>query len=83
MGFPQAVVDLSSGNVVAVTPANSGSDFTLCRGLWVGTGGDVKVLSEQGQAVVFANVPDGFLLPVRCTRVYATGTTASDIVAMI
>lgn len=76
-------LDLSSGKVVAVTKADDASeDFAVCRALWVGTGGNVRVLTEDGDDVNFKNVPDGFMLPVRCTRVYATNTTASDILAL-
>ena len=33
-------------------------------------------------AVVHKNVPSGSYLPVRATYIYATGTTATDIVAL-
>jgi len=34
-------------------------------------------------AKIFRNVPDGTFLPIGCTKVYATGTTASNILAII
>jgi hypothetical protein len=58
------------------------SDTMMGRGLWVGTSGDVKVDFEDGQAVTLPNVQDGSLLPIRITKVYKTGTTASDMVVM-
>lgn len=75
-------IDLCSGDVLAVTKADSGSDFALCRSLYVGTGGNVQVLTEKGQTILFKNVPDGGVLHVRCTRVFATNSTAADILAM-
>jgi hypothetical protein len=75
-------LDLSSGKVLSVTKADSGSDFDVCRALWVGTGGNVRVLTEDGDDVIFKNVPDGVMLPVRCTRVFATNTTATDLLAL-
>jgi hypothetical protein len=54
--------------------------------LYVGTGGSVKVLMagkrEVGDAIIFANVPDGSFLPVTVDYVLATGTTASDIISL-
>lgn len=81
-GAPMGEVDLSSGDVLSVTKADSGSDFAVCRALWIGTGGNVRVLTEKGQDVLFKNVPDGTPLTVRCTRVFATNTTAADILAL-
>lgn len=75
-------LDLASGDVLTVTKADSGSDFLVSRALYVGTGGDIQVLTEKGQTVLFKNVPDGALLPVRCTRVFATNSTVSDVLAM-
>ena len=54
--------------------------------LYIGTGGSVKVLMagkrEVGDAIIFANVPDGSFLPVTVDYVLATGTTASDIISL-
>lgn len=54
--------------------------------LYVGTGGTVKVLltgkTTVGEALIFANVPDGSFLPVTVDYVLATGTTASDIISL-
>jgi len=55
--------------------------------LYVGTGGDVAVIvngtsPQIANAVVFKNVSDGCWLPVICDYVIATGTSASDIVAV-
>lgn len=54
-----------------------------CRALYVGTGGDVAVVTAAGDTVTFINVPDGAILPVRVTQVLATGgTTASNFVGI-
>jgi hypothetical protein len=37
---------------------------------------------EVGDAIIFANVPDGSFLPVTVDYVLATGTTASDIISL-
>lgn len=53
------------------------------RALWVGTGGDVSVKFQgSATAVMFSNVPDGSLLPIRPTHLVSPATTASGIVAL-
>jgi len=71
-----------AAGAIAVTPNDSTDLASQARALWIGTGGDVTVITVDGQTVLLANIPDGSLLPVRCTRVKSTGTTASDIVAL-
>jgi hypothetical protein len=48
----------------------------------VGNGGDIAVTMRGGDEVTFANVADGVILPIRVLRVKATGTTATDILAI-
>lgn len=65
----------------AVTPSDTVDLSGTARGLYIGTGGDVRLLLEGNTApVTFVAVPSGSLMPVRATRVYATGTTADDII---
>jgi len=65
----------------AVTPSDS-TDINGSRGLWVGTGGDIQVTMSSEQVLTFEAVPSGYLLPIQVTRVWATGTTASGIIAL-
>ncbi len=53
----------------------------VCRALYVGTTGDVKVTTADDTDVTFTAVPVG-ILPVQAKRVFSTGTTASNIVAL-
>lgn len=52
-----------------------------CRGLYIGTTGDVKIDMPNATGIVFPNVPVG-ILTVQATNIYNSGTTASDIVAL-
>ena len=68
-----AAVTLSDSTVLTPTP----------RALYIGSGGDVVVtMAADGTDVTFSNVPTGTKLPVRVSKVKATGTTASSIVAL-
>jgi hypothetical protein len=63
----------------------SGADQTFSpatRRLYIGVSGDVKVdLEDSGQGIVFKAVPVG-MLDVRASKIYAAGTTATNIVAL-
>ena len=63
-----------------VTPSDS-TVLTPTRGLYVGTSGNIAVQMSDGSNVTFVSVPQG-ILPVRVVKVLATGTTASNIVAL-
>ena len=59
------------------------------RGLYVGTAGNVTVIfaadttnSGAGTAVALKNLAAGVAHPFRVRRVYSTGTTATDVVAL-
>jgi hypothetical protein len=68
---------------LAVTPSD-GSDLTgePFYAVYVGTGGNLKVdMADGGAAVTLSNVASGQLLPIMVERIYATGTTASNIIA--
>lgn len=75
--------DLSSPATdgVAVTPSDS-TVLTTTRALFVGGAGDLAVEMASGNALTFAGVTAGSILPVRVTRIKATGTTATNIVAL-
>lgn len=66
----------------AVTP-NDGADLSIGQalGLYIGVTGDVALDTPNSSNVVFKAVPVG-VLNVAATRVRATGTTATNIVAL-
>lgn len=66
----------------AVTPHDTNPLAANSRGIYVGATGDLRVRSISGDVVTFVAVPAGLLLPIRCDRVLASGTTASSIVAL-
>lgn len=67
----------------AVVKSDSENFTQAARALYVGTGGDVVLVTKGGSTLTFKNVGNGQVLDVRATRVNATGTTAADIVALI
>lgn len=65
----------------AVTASNDTDLPTVSRSLFIGGSGNLVVDMAAGGTVTFTNVQVG-ILPVRVKRVRATGTTATNIVAL-
>lgn len=79
--------DTASG-AVAVAPSDANNLFTAnkdqtCLALWIGGAGTLKVDMQDGSTVTFSGVPAGTLLPIQVKKVYATGTSATLIVALL
>jgi hypothetical protein len=70
-----------AGAAAAVTPHDTNT-IAPTRGLYVGTGGDVKVMMLDGTALTFTAMTAGIVHPLVVIMVYNTGTTASNIVAL-
>lgn len=67
-------------HAAAVTPNDSTDLTSASRALFVGSAGDISVIMAGGETVTFANA-SGWM-PIRVSRVRATDTTASNIVAV-
>lgn len=79
------------GNEISTAPyvlgevITPGTPFTNgpCRAVWVGTTGNVvAIMWPSGTSVTFTAVGDGVLLPICCTDLTVTVTTASNLVAL-
>ena len=85
------VTDLYSSRTAAAVVPHDVNVIPATRKLYIGTVGDVKVVLQDNidsgigdveEPVTFVAVPAGTILPVRAVKVLATGTTATNIVAM-
>lgn len=65
----------------AVTPSDTANLPTSSKRLWVGGAGNVKLVTVGGSTVTYTAVPAGTYLQVRAQQVFATLTTATNIVA--
>lgn len=77
------VVSQGYASGAAVAP-NDTTDLTTgaTRALFVGGAGNIAVIMEDGSAVTFNGVTAGTLLPISVSRVKATNTTATNILAL-
>jgi hypothetical protein len=81
-----AGVQLNQANAVggaSVTPDDS-SDLptTPTKGIYVGIGGDLKVKMSDDTIITFVSLSAGMIHPISVKRVYATGTAATNILAV-
>lgn len=66
----------------AVTPSDAADLSPYAKALYLGQGGDLKLVPTGGEeAVTLKNHPAGYVA-VQAKRVFATGTTAAHIVAL-
>lgn len=70
----------SYGGGAVVTP----SDTTQInfRALYIGSAGNVTVIAESGESILFTAPPIGTIIPIRGQKVMATGTTVATLVAL-
>jgi hypothetical protein len=75
--------ELASAIDAAVVVPNDAADLDyVTRSIYVGTAGDVTLMLRSASApVTYKNVSAGSRLMVSATRIYATGTTASNLLA--
>lgn len=72
---------MTADTASAITPSDTAANiFTR---IYVGGTGNVKVTTESGNAVTFTAVPVGTVLPIRTSLVWATGTTATNLVGLL
>lgn len=79
-GFQEGLTS-PADNQVLVIPSDSTDLSYTSRALWVGTPGDLVITPAAGGSDVTYTVQAGTILPIRVSRVKATGTTAGNIVS--
>lgn len=71
-------------DAITITPSDE-TDLSAynIRALYVGTGGNIAILTTSGTTVVFKNAVSGSVIPCNVNKVFAASTTASDIVGLV
>lgn len=73
----------SPGNeAYVITPSDAVDEAQSFRALWVGTGGNVAIVTNSGTVTTFVGAAAGSIIPMRGKRVNNTNTTASNIVGI-
>ena len=83
---------LQAGRAAAVTPSDTADIPSVSTDpgagknngcvLFVGGAGNLKVKTIGGDEVTFSNINTGAFIPVQVVRGFATGTTATNILAL-
>lgn len=66
----------------AVTPNDSADLAYVTRGVYVGGTGTLKVTMLGGEAVTFTGLAAGVIHPIRASRIWSTGTSATTILGI-
>lgn len=82
--FPARGATTAAVEFFAITPDDDADLSQVPRAIYVGGGGDVAVQGQlDDEAVTFKGVPTGTILVIAPARVLDTGTTATDLVALV
>lgn len=81
--FPTQLINNNAQGASLVTTSDS-TDLTKVptKGLYLGVSGDVKVTLNDGSTVTFVGLTSGCIHPIATKRIWATGTTATSILAV-
>ena len=66
-----------------VSPSDSADLAQVTRALMVSAGGDVTVTLKNGDQLTLPGLTPGVIYPVRASRVWATGTTATGVKGLV
>ena len=79
--FKNGIKITSIDSFFAITPSNSVDLAQPTIAIYLGTPGDLRIDAvETGTEITFKNLANGVFHPIRAKKVYATGTSASDII---
>ena len=68
-------------HAAVITPSDSANlQLPALKGIYVGTAGTLKVVTSAGNTVTLTVIAG--LLSLQVTKVFATGTTAANLVAL-
>ena len=93
-GAIDEILAVATANTLTMQSSTAAATYDIYKGniggdtaftLFVGTGGagsTLKVRTANGEDVTLNNIPDSSFIPLQAIRVFATGTTCSNILAL-
>ena len=76
---PSPTYPMYPAGAEAITTSD-GNNLASPSVVYVGSGGNVKVTTALGDTVTFIAMLGGSIIPVQVIRVWATGTTATNLI---
>lgn len=81
--YLSADATVSAHRASTITPSNTTVFEQPTRAIYVGGGGNITVdMTDGGTSVLFVALLAGVIYPLQVTRVYSSGTTATNLVAL-
>ena len=78
----QTALDSPYRHAAAVTPSDTLDLTNVTRGIFVGGLGSIALVTEGGETATLVSPTMGAVLRISASRIKATGTTASNLVAL-
>jgi len=69
-------------NAAVIAPNDDNDLPVVTRAMLIGGAGDIRVTMVGGQTLTIEGLNSGQLLPIRATKVFATGTTATKLTGL-
>ena len=63
-----------------ISPSDQNDLPHVTRSIYVGTGGDLAVVTNNGETVIYKNLPSGYEKQGEFKKVLVAGTTAEDLI---
>ena len=65
-----------------ISPSDISNLPTMARALYIGSVGNVKLVTSKGTTLEFINLQAGSILPVQAVKVFNTSTTCTNLIAI-
>jgi hypothetical protein len=75
-------IDGPPNDGAAITPSDSVDLTYTTRAIYVGADGNVALVTRDGTTLTFTGLKAGTMFPIRASRVMATNTTATGLIAL-
>lgn len=73
----------SATDAIDVDVSSADQDLDrIARAIFIGTGGNLSLVTLEGNEITFVNIQDGFVLPCQTRKILNSGTTAANIIAL-
>jgi hypothetical protein len=82
----EGIAPVSNGPAIDafdIVPSDTSELSEVTRAIFVGQGGTITAVTKSGTTVTFENVTNGAILPLRVSKVLASGTTALALVGLV
>ena len=78
-----ASIDGPATDGFTITPHDITELNEVPRAIYIGSTGDVTLLTLEGTELLFKNCASGSILPIRATIIKSTGTSATNMLGLV